>query len=218
MAAAVDELAGGRLILGVGAGWHEAEHEAFAIPFPSLRERFDLLERGIDVMERTWRTSAPRPPRGGRIPLLIGGSGERRTLGLAARHAAEWNAHGLDEEAYAAKARVLEERCREVRRDPATIRRSLMSGFLVGRDRHDLRERAARMAAFLPGYEGLEPDELLRRLGPLWLVGTPEEIVDRMRGYVRYGVDLFMLQHFLMDDADALQVLAAEVMPALASG
>src|SRR5438105_6211364 len=135
-ARAVDELAGGRLILGVGAGWYEAEHEAFGIPFLTLRERFDRLEAGI---ERIQRTLADHP-----LPLLIGGQGPKRGLPLVARHAAEWNLNTTDPENYRAKAAALAESCRAVGREPTEIRHSIMAGYLVGRDQTELRERASR--------------------------------------------------------------------------
>jgi alkanesulfonate monooxygenase SsuD/methylene tetrahydromethanopterin reductase-like flavin-dependent oxidoreductase (luciferase family) len=206
-ALAVDELSGGRVILGVGTGWYEAEHEAFGIPFPSLKERFDRFEAGID---RVQRTLAGHP-----LPLLIGGQGEKRGLPLVARHAAEWNFNTTDIETYRAKADVLAERCRAIGRDPAEIRRSTMAGHLIGRDQGELRERAARFAQFLPGMAGASADDVLAGLRQRFFVGTPPEIVAQMRPFVEAGVSLFMLQHFLYDDSGALELLAKEVMPEL---
>jgi alkanesulfonate monooxygenase SsuD/methylene tetrahydromethanopterin reductase-like flavin-dependent oxidoreductase (luciferase family) len=204
-ARAVDELAGGRLILGVGAGWYQAEHEAFGIPFLTTRERFDRLEAGI---ERIHRTLADHP-----LPLLLGGHGEKRGIPLAARHAAEWNLSGTDVETYRAKAAVLVESCRAIGRDPGEIRRSVMAPFLVGRDESELRERAARFGRFLPGMAGQSPEDVLAGLRQRFFAGTPGELAAQLRPFVQAGVSLFMLQHLLLDDADALELLAAEVMP-----
>src|SRR5919199_4736536 len=113
-ALAVDELSGGRLVLGVGTGWNQAEHERFGIEFPPLGERFDRLESAIARIRSVFDG---RPVR-----LLMGGGGERRTLAVAAREAAEWNLLGADPETYRAKAAVLAERCREAGRDPDEIR------------------------------------------------------------------------------------------------
>jgi alkanesulfonate monooxygenase SsuD/methylene tetrahydromethanopterin reductase-like flavin-dependent oxidoreductase (luciferase family) len=206
-ARAVDELAGGRLILGVGAGWYEAEHEAFGIPFLTLKERFDRFEAGID---RIQRTLADHP-----LPLLIGGQGEKRGLPLVARHAAEWNLNTTSVETYRAKAEVLAERCRAIGRDPGEILHSIMAGHLVGRDQGELRERAARFAKFLPGMAGASPDDVLAGLRQRFFVGTPPEIIAQLRPLAEAGVSLFMLQHFLYDDSDALELLASEVMPEL---
>jgi alkanesulfonate monooxygenase SsuD/methylene tetrahydromethanopterin reductase-like flavin-dependent oxidoreductase (luciferase family) len=206
-ARAVDELAGGRVILGVGAGWYEAEHEAFGIPFLTVRERFDRLEAGID---RIRRTLDDHP-----LPLLLGGHGEKRGIPLAARHAAEWNLSGTDVETYRAKAAVLAESCRAIGRDPEEIRHSIMAGYLIGRDESELRERAVRFGRFLPGMAEVPPDELLETLRQRQFVGTPAELVAQMRPFVEAGVSLIMLQHFLYDDSDALELLASEVIPHL---
>lgn len=212
LARAADELASGRIILGVGTGWNEAEHEAFGLPLPPWRERFDLLERGI---ERIKRTLADHP-----LPLLIGGGGERRTLTLAAREAAEWNLLNADAEAWSAKSRLLDERCREVGRDPGLLRRSVFTGYLIGRNNSELLRRAARLADFLPALSGLAPEAALEALAsnPVrWVVGTPEEIVERLRPLATAGAGLILVQHFLLDDRDALELLAGEVLPAIAA-
>jgi alkanesulfonate monooxygenase SsuD/methylene tetrahydromethanopterin reductase-like flavin-dependent oxidoreductase (luciferase family) len=216
MAAAVDNLSGGRLILGVGAGWNESEHQAFGIPFPPLKERFDNLEAGIQRIRQTWEMNGPRPVRDGAVPLLIGGGGERRTLPLAAREAAEWNVIALDVDGYRAKSSVLDQHCRSVGRDPATLRRSMMSGYLIGRNTEELRTRAQAMTRVIPRLQGMEPDQALEALSRNWMVGTPDQVVAKMRTYIDAGLDLFMLQHFLMDDTDGLELLAKEVIPAVA--
>ena len=150
MAAAVDLLSGGRLILGVGAGWNENEHQVLEVPFLTAKERFDRLEEGISIDRKTWQISNPKPPRGGTIPILMGGEGEKRTLPLVAREAAEWNCSRLDHDEYRHKRQVLAEACREIGRDPSTIRDSVMTSYIVGRDRDELRHRAVQMARGLP--------------------------------------------------------------------
>jgi alkanesulfonate monooxygenase SsuD/methylene tetrahydromethanopterin reductase-like flavin-dependent oxidoreductase (luciferase family) len=212
IALAVDELSEGRLLLGVGTGWFQAEHEHMGIPFPSLRERFDRLEAAIPRIRSVF---AGRP-----VEFLIGGSGERRTLGLAAREASEWNVMSLEPEAYRAKSAVLEEHCREVGRDPSEIRRSIMAGYLIGHDATELERRAARLQEVLPDLAGVSPSEAvdtLRKRKARWFVGSPEEMVDEMRDYMAVGVQRFMFQHYLLDDAEGLDLLAAEVMPAVAA-
>ena len=150
MAAAVDLLSNGRLVLGVGAGWNEAEHEAFGISLPPLKERFDRFEEGIAVIKALWTggpvdldgryyplrgaAAYPRPLQKPAPPLLIGGDGEVRLLRIVAREADEWNSHAPGPEVYRVKRAKLEEHCRAVGRDPATIRRSWMGGILIGRD------------------------------------------------------------------------------------
>ncbi len=208
IARAVDELSGGRLIMGVGAGWNEAEHRAFGIPLPGWRERFDRLEEGIGRVRQTFA--------GREIPFLIGGGGERRTRDIAAREAAEWNHTPPDVESFRERSLALDERCREIGRDPSGIRRSIMRGYLLGRDRAELEARVPGVAEVVVRIRGLEPEPAIAALRERWFVGTPDEVIGQMRRYADAGVDLFMLQHFLLDDADALELLAREVMPALA--
>jgi alkanesulfonate monooxygenase SsuD/methylene tetrahydromethanopterin reductase-like flavin-dependent oxidoreductase (luciferase family) len=215
MAASVDVLSGGRVILGVGAGWNENEHREFGIPFLTERQRFDLLEQGVRTMRETWSKSHPKPIRNP-MPLLMGGKGRKRTLPIVAREASEWNQSRLDTEMYKESREVLDACCRDIGRDPRSIRHSVMAGYIIGRDRSELRERASQVSQVVRDLKGMTPDEVLEDRRSAWFVGTPEEIAEKMRQVAGLGVDLFMLQHFLLDDSDALSLLAAEVLPAVA--
>ena len=215
IAASVDVLSGGRLLLGVGAGWNENEHTVFGIPFLTEKQRFERLEEGIKTMRDIWDKANPKPVRNP-IPLLMGGKGARRTLPLVAREAAEWNLSRLDADMFRQRREVLEQCCRDIGRDPSSIRRSVMNSYIIGRDRSELRERAAQVSQVIPELRAMTPDEVLENRKDAWLVGTPEQIAHRMREFAKLGVDLFMLQHFLLDDSDALQLLATEVIPAIA--
>jgi alkanesulfonate monooxygenase SsuD/methylene tetrahydromethanopterin reductase-like flavin-dependent oxidoreductase (luciferase family) len=214
-AASVDALSGGRLLLGVGAGWNENEHSVFGIPFLTEKQRFERLEEGITTMREIWQQTNPKPVRNP-IPLVMGGKGAKRTLPLVAKEAVEWNLSRLDAGMFRERREVLEQCCREIGRDPSTIRRSVMNSYIIGRNLSELRERAAQVGRVIPGLRGLTPDQVLEDRKEAWLVGTPEQIAARMIEFARLGVDLFMLQHFLLDDADALKLLATEVMPAVA--
>ncbi|HET7339116.1 MAG TPA: LLM class flavin-dependent oxidoreductase [Candidatus Dormibacteraeota bacterium] len=213
-AAAVDALSGGRLILGVGAGWNENEHQVFHVPFYTQKQRFDHLEAGIKVMRETWEKSSPKPARNP-IPLLIGGKGAKRTIPLVAREAAEWNHSTLNADAFRDHSAALDRCCHEIGRDPRTIKRSVMTSYIVGRDGSELRDRAARVGHIIPPLRSLSPDEILQNRKQAWFVGRPEEIAEQMREFAKLGVDLFMLQHFVLDDRDALRLLAEGVIPAL---
>ena len=215
IAASVDALSGGRLLLGVGAGWNENEHTVYGIPFMTERERFERLESGIKTMREIWDMTNPKPVRNP-IPLLMGGKGAKRTLPLVAREATEWNLSRLDGDMFRERREVLEQCCRDIGRDPSTIRRSVMTGYLIGRTRSELLERAAKMREVVTGLKALSPEEVLENRRQPWLIGTPEEIAGRMRELSRLGIDLFMLQHFLLDDSDGLELLASEVLPAVA--
>ena len=215
IATAVDLLSEGRLILGVGAGWYEREHVENGIPFPSLGQRLDMLEDGIKAIRETWVRANPKPLRG-TIPLLMGGRGEKRALPMMAREAAEWNVGFDGPDKYRHQTQVIEDACRTIGRDPASIRRSIMTSYLIGRDRDELRERAHQIGEIVPRYKDLDPDEVLKAAAENWLVGTPEEIAGQIHKMAALGIDLFMLQHFLLDDRDALKLLAKEVIPAIA--
>jgi alkanesulfonate monooxygenase SsuD/methylene tetrahydromethanopterin reductase-like flavin-dependent oxidoreductase (luciferase family) len=214
MAAAVDVLSGGRVILGVGAGWNENEHEEFGIAFYTEKERFDHLEHGIKTMRETWSKSNPKPVHNP-MPLLMGGKGRKRTIPLVAREASEWNVSRLDVDLYRQAREDLDAACREIGRDPGSIRHSVMTSYIIGRDRSELRDRAGQVSRVVRQLSGMTPDEVIEDRKEAWFVGTPEEIAEKMRSVADLGVDLFMLQHFLLDDSDALKLLASDVIPAI---
>jgi alkanesulfonate monooxygenase SsuD/methylene tetrahydromethanopterin reductase-like flavin-dependent oxidoreductase (luciferase family) len=166
-------------------------------------------------MRETWDRSNPKPVHNP-MPLLIGGKGRKRTIPLVAREAAEWNVSRLDTDLYRQAGEELEGACREIGRDPKSIRHSVMTGYIIGRDKLELRERASQLSRVVTPMNHMSPDEVIENRKQAWFVGTPEEIAEKMRGVASLGVDLFMLQHFLLDDSDALQLLASEVIPAVA--
>jgi alkanesulfonate monooxygenase SsuD/methylene tetrahydromethanopterin reductase-like flavin-dependent oxidoreductase (luciferase family) len=224
-AAAVAELSGGRLDLGIGAGWHEGEHRMFGVPFPPLRERLDRLECGARAIRALWQgrkvtleqpyyplveaETYPLPPRGG-LPLVIGGRGEKRTLRVVAECADEWNVTRVTPEAYPAKRAVLEEHCRAVGRDPARIARSLMVPVVIGRGPAEVVARRARIRARFPG---VPPDEAGWRAAG-FLHGTPEQVVEDLRRWGQLGVQRVLVQVLDPDDTAALELLAREVVNA----
>src|SRR5437899_4104933 len=206
IAASVDALSGGRLILGVGAGWNQNEHAVFSIPFLNEKERFQLLEDGIKIMRDLWAKTGPQPVRNP-IPILLGGKGVKRSLPLVAREATEWNLSRLDPDMFRERRDLLDRLCGDIGRDPKTIKRPVMTSYIIGRDRSAQLERAAALREVLPDLSPFTPEEVLENRKDAWFVGTPEEIAERMREHSKLGVDLFMLQHFLLDDSDALELL-----------
>src|SRR5690348_17239358 len=161
-AAAVADLSGGRLDLGIGAGWHEGEHAMFGVPFPPLKERMDRFECGARAIRALWQgrpvtldqpyyplrdaESYPVPP-GGRVPLIIGGRGERRTLPLVAACADEWNTTRITLEDYPAKVAALEASCRAAGRDPPLADGALHRRSRRARARCPARQGAANLSA-----------------------------------------------------------------------
>ncbi len=233
MAAAVDQLSDGRLVLGVGAGWNVAEHEAFGIPFPPIKRRMDDLEDGIEVIKRLWTGESvsydgrhtslknamihPVPAQRPHPPLLVGGTGEKRTLRIVAKYADEWNAINMLPDAYRAKTEVLLRHCREAGRDPTTIRRSMMCAFIIGRDEAGLQRHASGLQHMIPRLAATPAaslPETLRSVG--WLSGTPKEVVDQLRALQTAGVERVMLQHHDQANDEVVNLIAEEVLPALA--
>jgi alkanesulfonate monooxygenase SsuD/methylene tetrahydromethanopterin reductase-like flavin-dependent oxidoreductase (luciferase family) len=215
-ATAVDILSGGRLIFGIGAGWNEHEHQVFDVPFMTVGQRITRLEDGVKTIREAWKISHPKPVRDGQIPILMGGVGEKRHLPLVAREAAEWNYTRMDKDEYRQKRKVIDASCKEIGRDPSSIRYSLMSSYIIGRDKDELRERAVKLAAVVPSRRRDTPDEILEGARDGGFVGTPDEVAEQIRDYAKLGIELFMLQHFLLDDRDSLELLAKEVIPAIA--
>jgi F420-dependent oxidoreductase-like protein len=235
MAAAVDTLSGGRLVLGVGAGWNEHEHRAFGIPFPPLQERIDLLEEGIEVILRLLgdgparfdgryyqlKGADPHPKsiQQPRIPLLIGTTGAGRMLRVVAHYADEWDAPGITSPpAYRARRERLAGYCRDISRDPDEIRRCVSTAYLIGQDASSLRRRGAAMQQLIPSLASMDPSGLLEALrNDGWIVGTPDKIVEQIRALADEGVERIILQHNDPGDFEALELIAREVMPAVAT-
>lgn len=233
MAAQIDQLSGGRFVMGLGAGWNEAEHQAYGIPFPPLKERFDRLDEAIQVMQALW---APGPatfegkhyrlhgadcipkPAAGRPPILIGGGGEKRTLRLVAKYADEWNAVNVSPDVYAAKVKVLDGHCRAVGRDPAAIARSMMTFAVIGPDEASLDRGTERMMGMWGAPPGATPAqfrETLKARG--MIVGGKAEVVAACAKYAALGMQEIQFQHFNFDDDTVPEFLAAEVAPAVAA-
>ncbi len=229
MAAQLDLLSGGRFTMGLGAGWNEAEHRAYGIHFPPVKERFDRLEEAIAVLKALWTESPatfegrfyrlegadllPKPP-AGRPPILIGGGGEKRTLRIAAMHADEWNAVNVAPEVYAHKVEVLHRHCEDVGRDPSTIRRSMMVFALVAPDANSLnRATEAVMRGFgaPPGTDPAAFREGARARG--MIVGGTDEVVDILGRYAELGLQELQFQHLIYESDEIPEYLAAEIAP-----
>jgi F420-dependent oxidoreductase-like protein len=220
--AQVDAMSGGRVELGLGTGWFAAEHTAYGIPFPPVAERFDRFEEQLAIITGLWSTpvggtfgfhgdhyaldSSPALPKPAqtRIPVLVGGTGPRRTPALAARFAQEYNVpfHSADDTG-AAFARV-RAACETARRDPGDLVCSAAQVLCVGRDEAEIARRATAI--------GREVDEL-REHG---LAGTPDEVVAKALTFGDLGATRLYLQVLDLSDLEHLELVAAEVMPHLA--
>lgn len=228
-AAAVSQLSGGRLDLGIGAGWHEGEHAMFGIPFPPLRERLDRLECGARVIRALGEgrpVTLAQPyyplveaesyplPAGGRLPLIVGGRGERRTLRVVAEHADEWNVTRISIDEYLQKLQVLERHCREVARDPDTIRRSLMIPIVVGRTPEEVATRRRRAGAIFPRM----PADAAGWRAAGFLHGLVDDVRRDLARWQEVGVRRVMLQILDQEDVELMRLIARELIPAFRAG
>lgn len=217
-AAQVDAMSGGRLEVGIGTGWYEAEHRAYGIPFPRLAERFDRLEEQLQILTGLWETpvgerysfagkhyvlsdspALPKPVQRPRPPILLGGKGATRTPRLAAEYADEFN---VPFEQVAATARLFDRArtaCAAIGRDPATLRLSAAQVICCGRDEAEVRRRAAAI--------GRDPAEL-RENG---LAGTPEEVREKIARFAEIGCETIYLQVLDLADLDHLELVATSV-------
>ena len=226
MATALDHDSSGRAILGIGAGWHASEHAAFGFAYPSLRERLDRLEEATMVcramldgqaahVDGAWvrvdgAVNDPAPRRE-RLPLLVGGSGERRTLPIVARFADAWNGEG-DPETFARRSRRLDELCREAGRDPRQVRRTV--GLPPPLIREDRDEAIAVLASLLEG-QGLDERAAAGAAAGSALAGSVADVVARLRAYHAAGAQEVVFDWPTPTDRPTLEALAGPVRDAL---
>lgn len=220
--AQVDEMSGGRVELGLGAGWYEEEHKAYAIPFPPVGERFDRLEETFEILTGLWGTTVgqsfdyqgsyysienspglPKPAQSPRPPIIVGGKGKKRTPALAARFADEFNCvfSALDDAA-AEIARV-RAACAKAERRPESITYSAALVLCCGRNEAEIARRADAI--------GRDVDEL-RENGA---AGTPAEVIEKIGRYRELGITRIYLQTLDLADLDHLELVATEVAPQL---
>jgi F420-dependent oxidoreductase-like protein len=238
-AATIDLVSAGRLDLGLGAGWYEDEYRAFGYRFGSVGERFEVLEETVEVLSLlfgekepvTWEGEhfrledawcRPRPAQEPRPPLWVGGKGGPRLLRLVARRADGWNTVWVwTPEAYAERARALDEACARHGRDPATVRRSVGLYMLVGEDERDLVARYRALQRWTPG--GAIDGQLLEEWGRDKLVGTPERIMERLASFAALGVEEMIVSAgslpFAVSDEGMVELFAeAVIRPGRAQG
>jgi alkanesulfonate monooxygenase SsuD/methylene tetrahydromethanopterin reductase-like flavin-dependent oxidoreductase (luciferase family) len=193
----VDHISGGRVELGLGAGWYEAEHDAYGLAFPPLRERMDELDRQLAELVREWDEAPeiqPKPVQRPHPPIIIGGTAKPRTVRAAVAHADEYNTLGSTVDEARERKRLLDDAARAAGRSP--LRFSMMTGCVVADDRAGLRERLAAFKA-LAGNDAPA------------ISGTVDEVVAQLREYEAVGVERVMLQHLVDEDVAMVKVLGA---------
>ena len=209
----VDHISNGRVELGIGAGWNEPEHAQHGFPFPPTPERVALLAAQVETIVHQWTDDEdvlPKPVQEPHPPLIVGGTAKPGTLGPAVRFADEYNTYAAGLEDLRERRARLDEACELAGRDPASIRFTLMETCVTGRDRRAVDEALQRVVA-LPGARGFAGGEP----PPHWLVGTPEELAERLRSYEGV-IDGVYLQHLLHEELEPVELIGRELAPALA--
>lgn len=220
--AQVDAMSGGRVELGLGAGWYDDEHTAYGIPFPPLGERFERLEEQFEIINGLWTTDVtstydfsgahytlkdspalPKPVQSPHPPLIVGGHGAKRTPRLAATYANEFNVPFSTYDVSKRQFDLVDDACTAVGRDPKTVLRSVAQVVCCGKDDAEVARRAANI--------GREVDELKAN----GLTGTPGEIIEKMREWNELGLSRIYLQVLDMKDLDHVALIAADVLPAV---
>lgn len=233
-AAALDDLSGGRMILGVGAGWQEREHRLFGHELGDIPTRMQRLEEALEVITRLLKsdepvsyegrffqldgaTLLPRPQRPGGPSILIGGNGMKRTLPLTARYASIWNGIGLSPAGFREHSDRLDALLGEAGRQPSEVTRTLMLTLFFGRDQAELEKRLSWRLRD-PKLAGLALEEAARELvygAHPSLVGNAEQILARLQEYAEAGVEEVMLQWFDIDDLEGLRAFGKSVVQRL---
>jgi alkanesulfonate monooxygenase len=219
--AGVDQMSGGRVELGLGAGWYEAEHRAYGIPFPDVKARFDNLEEQLAIITGLWSTEVgetftyegaiwqlhdspalPKPLQPDGPPIIVGGKGPTRTPSLAARHADEFNTFS-DIDLFRDRCARTAAACEAIERDPASMTFSAAVVLCCGADESEYRRRAAAIDR--------DPDELRASSA----AGTPDEVAARLREWNAAGADRIYLQMLDLADLEHLDLVAERVAPDL---
>jgi F420-dependent oxidoreductase-like protein len=227
-----DHASGGRVELGIGAGWFEREHQAYGFPFPSTAERIDLLAEHIEIVHRLWdrdedevsfdgrhyrldaSVALPKPVQQPHPPLIMGGAAGQRSAGLAARWADEYNVTSVDPAAARERRERVAAACEAIGRDPAGIRFSIMTTTVVGADRPELERRAG--ALLRKEGEGDDVEAFLGDPRPHQLVGTVDQVLERLRAFAEAGVQRVFLQHLVHEDLEMVELVGREIVPAVA--
>ncbi|MEO6026581.1 MAG: LLM class flavin-dependent oxidoreductase [Candidatus Binatia bacterium] len=223
-AVTIDHLSGGRVELGLGAGWNENEFRAFGLPFLPIKDRLDQLEETAIVLRRLFdgervtfegkhvhlndALCEPRPVQS-RLRLWIGGQGEKRLLRIVARHADGWNVPFLAPQVFAKRASTLDDWCAREKRDPRAITRTINVGLAIGRDDAGVRRQEDELPSMFGGMT-----ELVK---PGILIGTPSRAIDRIGAYERAGAEWVILALRAPFDWEGLDLFIRDVMPAFRS-
>jgi len=224
----VDEMSGGRIDVGVGAGWNEQEHRELGLAFPPINERADLMEDELALLHGLWEgpdgwtfeghqlrvaggAFRPKPVQQPHPPIIIGGTGSPRSIRMAVRYGTEYNMSSSDPDECAAAYARMDEECRRVGRDPKTLRRSAMVGVLIGSTAAEVERRAAAQLE-LVGNGSERAGEWLATRRRRWIAGTPDEARAMVVRFAAAGAERIMLQDMLPRDLEMIELAAAELI------
>jgi F420-dependent oxidoreductase-like protein len=227
--ATVDQMSGGRVDVGIGAGWNDDEHRHHGFAFPPIVERADMLEEQLAIVHGLWEEPdgwsfhgrhyrvedavfQPKPVQRPRPPIIVGGEGSPRSLRIAARYADEFNVTSSDPTRVGERLALLDDACRAIGRDPATIVHSAMVGTLVARDATELAER--RRAVLREFSREEQADEWFAAREARWIFGTPGQARAKVAEFAAAGVERLMLQDFLPHDLEMIDLLGAVLVRA----
>jgi F420-dependent oxidoreductase-like protein len=220
VAMTVHDMSGGRIEVGVGAGWNESEHRQHGLPFPPIKDRADMMEEQLAILRglfdepdgwtfegRYWQVRGSLfRPRDHRPPIIVGGTDKPRALRLAARYADEYNVSSSGPDAVRRIFARLDEECRAIGRDPSTITHSVMAGVLIGRDPAAVEARVkAQIEMF--GDSDAAADAWLEPRRARWVIGTPDEARTRIAEFEAAGVERLLLQTFLPRDLEHVALM-----------
>jgi alkanesulfonate monooxygenase SsuD/methylene tetrahydromethanopterin reductase-like flavin-dependent oxidoreductase (luciferase family) len=225
--ATIDQISGGRVEPGLGAGWWDREHEAFGFDLPEMGPRLDAFEEQLEVIKRQWEDgpfsfdgehfkivdldALPKPLQRP-MPFIVGGRGGPRSMRIAARWSSEYNTVFAGPERVRELRGKLDAACAKQGRDPATLPLSLMTGWIVGETREQVVDRAARLSEW-QGMGGDGERFLAEEAEDSWIVGTVEEAVEQLRALHEAGCHRVMAQHLLHRDTAAIELIGRQVAP-----
>ena len=233
-AMSINELSGGRFTLGIGAGWAEDEHATFGYELGDVDTRMSRLAEGAEVITKLIRSAEPasfegrfyrlhnaqiEPRPQWRTPLMIGGHGPKRTLPLVAKYADVWNCQNATLETFRESNARMDELLQQAGRRPGDVRRTLFTFIVIGRNNAEIERYLDAVRRSFPGWFGpMTNDQILDVLRSVFKahVGTPESVVEHLRGFADAGVEEVMIAFFTPDATECLELIAEQVLPHVA--